>query len=99
MLNRMVQDSLNSQGINKISLKRKPKWAKKKDEQEPEFKPQSVEMIMNRILQLPKILLNDMPIFKHEASSFPLHELLSVSCSHENILVYSRYIKKSRKHS
>jgi tRNA pseudouridine synthase 10 len=46
---------------------------------------------------LPRILFKDLDFFSQEASKTDITQLLQVDCTHESVLVYSRYIKKSRK--
>jgi tRNA U54 and U55 pseudouridine synthase Pus10 len=56
----------------------------------------SVESIMQKLQTLPRPLFSGLEIFTDEISKTNLVSLLNVTCSHENILVYGRYLKLSR---
>ena len=57
----------------------------------------AVDDIMKKMLVMPRPLFKDLKIFSSEISKINLTDILGISCKHENILVYGRYTKLSRK--
>jgi hypothetical protein len=57
----------------------------------------SVDEIMRKMMVMPRPLFKDLKVFNSDIAKVDLTTLLTISCSHENVLVYGRYIKLSRK--
>ena len=58
---------------------------------------QSVEELIKKVTMMPRIQFFDMKVFKDEMSEIDITTLLDVQLTHESILIYSRYVKRSRK--